>query len=99
MLRLLEHNRASVQAEIQVRVLPVKHTRLPTIGKIAFCVRSQKSSDLPHSRHTLQALPFVLETPSQIQRKDALHRRIAEIEDALSLFSRPQVLIKIDEAA
>lgn len=45
----------------------------------------------------MQALPFVLETPSQLQRKDVLHRRLAEIEDALTLFSKQQVLIKDDE--
>jgi hypothetical protein len=44
--------------------------------------------------HALQALPFVIETPSQRKLKAALDARLKEIEDALEVFSQPNVLVE-----
>lgn len=41
----------------------------------------------------IQQLPFVIETPSQIRRKNDLEQRLREIEDAFKIFSRPKVLV------
>lgn len=42
----------------------------------------------------MQALPFVIETPSQIRHKEALEKRMREIEQATALFSRPKILVQ-----
>lgn len=44
-----------------------------------------------------QALPFVVERPSARQHKAELEARLAEIEEALALFSRRTVLVKLEE--
>lgn len=41
----------------------------------------------------LQGLPIIIETPSQIRRKDELEKRLKEIEDAFKVFSRSKVLV------
>lgn len=43
----------------------------------------------------LQALPFLIETPSQKAHKTSLERRLQEIEEANKLFSRTKVLVEI----
>lgn len=43
----------------------------------------------------LQSLPIIIETPSQIRRKDELERRLKEIDDAFKVFNRPKVLVHI----
>ncbi|KAK9822379.1 hypothetical protein WJX81_005307 [Elliptochloris bilobata] len=45
----------------------------------------------------MQALPFVIETPSARRHKAELDARFAEVEEALVLFSRRTVLVKDDE--
>ncbi|GFH06303.1 4-diphosphocytidyl-2 C-methyl-D-erythritol synthase [Haematococcus lacustris] len=40
----------------------------------------------------LQSMPIVIETPSQIRRKDEMERRLREIADAVKIFSRPKGL-------
>ncbi|KAK3266992.1 hypothetical protein CYMTET_24420 [Cymbomonas tetramitiformis] len=42
----------------------------------------------------LQKLPFTVETPSQIKRKQGLEDRLKEVEDALRVFSRKRVLVR-----
>eukprot|EP00884_Botryococcus_braunii_P016170 jgi/Botrbrau1/3236/Bobra.174_1s0009.1 len=42
----------------------------------------------------IQALPFVIETPGQIRQKQALEKRMQEIEQATSLFSRTKILVQ-----
>lgn len=39
-------------------------------------------------------LPFVVETPSMIRKKNDLENKLKEIERAISLFSRPKVYVK-----
>lgn len=39
-------------------------------------------------------LPFVIETPSMIRKKNELESKLTEIENAINLFSRPKVYIK-----
>ena len=43
----------------------------------------------------LQALPFLIETPSQKAHKTSLERRLQEIEEANKVFSRIKVLVEI----
>ncbi|KAA6419645.1 MAG: hypothetical protein FRX49_10369 [Trebouxia sp. A1-2] len=43
----------------------------------------------------LQALPFLIETPSQKAHKTSLERRLQEIEEANKVFSRTKVLVEI----
>lgn len=43
----------------------------------------------------LQALPFLIETPSQKAHKTGLERRLQEIEEANKVFSRAKVLVEI----
>lgn len=45
------------------------------------------------TRRATQGLPLRIETPSAIRRKEDLERRLAEIEDATKIFSRPKVLV------
>ena len=42
----------------------------------------------------IQALPFVIETPSAIKHKARLEKRLEEIAEARRIFSRPKVLVK-----
>lgn len=42
----------------------------------------------------IQALPFVIETPSAIKNKARLEKRLQEIAEARRIFSRPTVLVK-----
>jgi hypothetical protein len=42
----------------------------------------------------VQALPFVIKTPSQRRHKAALEARLQEIEEALDVFSQPKVLVQ-----
>lgn len=44
---------------------------------------------------TAQALPFLIETPSQKAHKTSLERRLQEIEEANKVFSRTKVLVEI----
>ena len=41
----------------------------------------------------LQALPFVIETPSLIRKQQQLENKLREIDNAVSLFSKPKVYI------
>ena len=41
----------------------------------------------------LQALPFVIETPSLIRKQQLLENKLREIENALNLFNKPKVYI------
>lgn len=43
----------------------------------------------------MQALPFLIETPSQKAHKTSLERRLQEIEEANKVFSRMKVLVEI----
>ncbi|KAL6763406.1 flagellar/basal body protein [Haematococcus lacustris] len=43
----------------------------------------------------LQSMPIVIETPSQIRRKDEMERRLREIADAVKIFSRPKVIVHV----
>ena len=43
----------------------------------------------------VQALPFLIETPSQKAHKTSLERRLQEIEEADKVFSRTKVLVEI----
>ena len=43
----------------------------------------------------MQALPFLIETPSQKAHKTSLERRLQEIEEANKVFSRTKVLVEI----
>ena len=43
----------------------------------------------------IRALPFVIETPSQIRRQNELHARLKEIEEAVKIFSRAKVLVHV----
>ncbi len=45
----------------------------------------------------LNALPLQSVTLRVKQRKAALESKLSEIEDALKIFSRPRVFVKIDE--
>ena len=42
----------------------------------------------------LQAMPFVIETPSQVRTKSGLEKKLLEIENALSVFSRRRVFVE-----
>jgi hypothetical protein len=42
-----------------------------------------------------QALPFLIETPSQKAHKTSLERRLQEIEEANKVFCRTKVLVEI----
>ena len=42
-----------------------------------------------------QAMPFVIETPSQVRLKTGLERRLLEIENALVVFARRKVFVEI----
>jgi len=46
------------------------------------------------THRSLQMMPFVIETPSQIKHKAHLERRLAEIEAAQKAFSRPRVYVE-----
>jgi hypothetical protein len=46
--------------------------------------------------HSLQRMPVVVETPSQVKHKTQLERKLQEIEEATRIFSRPKVLVKND---
>lgn len=50
---------------------------------------------LPLHITTLQTMPIIVETPSQIRRKNELETRLREIEDAFKVFSRPKVLVHL----
>ncbi len=43
----------------------------------------------------VQALPFLIETPSQKAHKTSLERRLQQIEEANKVFSRTKVLVEI----
>jgi Calmodulin-binding len=41
----------------------------------------------------LQALPFVIETPSLIRKQSMLENKLQEIDNAMNLFNKPKVYI------
>lgn len=43
----------------------------------------------------IQALPIVIETPSQIRRRDDLEQRLRDIEEGLKVFARSKVLVRL----
>lgn len=45
--------------------------------------------------HVIQALPFIIETPSKRKLRDGLEAKLLEVEEALELFNQPQVLVAI----
>eukprot|EP00898_Chlorokybus_atmophyticus_P006833 jgi/Chlat1/7150/Chrsp57S06821 len=42
---------------------------------------------------SIMALPFVIETPSQIRLKNSLERKMSELDEAIKLFSRKKVFV------
>ena len=42
-----------------------------------------------------QALPFIIEIPSQRKLRDGLEAKLLEVEEAMELFNQPQVLVAI----
>lgn len=53
----------------------------------------QRSRD--EAMNQMRKLPFVIETPSMIRKKNDLEIKLKEIESAISLFSRPKVYVKL----
>ena len=45
----------------------------------------------------LQHMPFIVETPSAQRKKLALEDKLKEIEDAVALFSRTKVFVKVED--
>lgn len=45
----------------------------------------------------LRKLPFVIETPSQKKRQEALENKLREIDSALAIFSKPKVYVALDK--
>lgn len=43
----------------------------------------------------IQALPIVIETPSQIRRRDDLEQRLRDIDEGLKVFARSKVLVRL----
>jgi hypothetical protein len=43
----------------------------------------------------LQRMPFVIETPSLRKKQEALENKLREIEQALSIFSKPKVYVAL----
>jgi hypothetical protein len=43
----------------------------------------------------LSKLPFVVKIPSQVRLKHELERKLHEIDEAVRIFSRPKVLVKV----
>lgn len=39
-------------------------------------------------------MPLVVETRTQIKRKETLEAKLSEVEDAIRIFSRPKVFVK-----
>lgn len=58
---------------------------------LAFC----SAKLLCDHMHVVQALPFMIETPSQRKRRDGLEAKLLEVEEALELFNQPQVLVAV----
>lgn len=45
-------------------------------------------------RQQLMRMPLVVETRTQIKRKETLEAKLSEVEDAIRIFSRPKVFVK-----
>ena len=52
--------------------------------------------NLKTTKDQLARMPLLVETPSAINRKAQLERKMQEIEDAINIFSRKKVYIKED---
>lgn len=65
--------------------------------------RQEMLDALSRSKHDIEAqllaMPFVLDTISQVHHKKKLEERLAEVEQALRIFSQRRVLVKSDDAA
>lgn len=46
--------------------------------------------------HLLERMPFVIETPSMRKRQQDLENKIREIENAISIFSKPKVYVAMN---
>lgn len=47
----------------------------------------------------LQGLPLRVVTMAQKRHKAALEQRVEELEEAITIFSKPKVLVEIEDAA
>ncbi len=69
-----------------MRILP-EQERLETLHILA-CNREEVERQLA-------GLPIIIETPSMIRRQRELEARLQEIHEAVKVFSRPKVLVKV----
>lgn len=70
-----------------MRLMP-EHERLDTLRIL------QESKEEALSQ--IRKLPFVIETPSQKKKQEFLESKLREIDNALSIFSKPKVFVALD---
>ncbi|RYE83916.1 MAG: hypothetical protein EOO65_03150 [Methanosarcinales archaeon] len=70
-----------------MRIMP-EEERLETIAML--------EASLKETREALSKFKFVVDVPSQVRRKAELEEKLTKLEEALRVFSKPRVLVKLD---
>mmetsp|Transcript_25560 Transcript_25560/g.64845 ORF Transcript_25560/g.64845 Transcript_25560/m.64845 type:complete len:296 (-) Transcript_25560:370-1257(-) len=91
-MELAEHADAVARAK-EAALIPPGMRLLPEEERLeTLAILERNKRDVEKA---LQSMPIIIETPSQIRRKDELEKRLKEIDDAFKVFSRAKVLVHI----
>ncbi|KAK9814667.1 hypothetical protein WJX72_009492 [[Myrmecia] bisecta] len=88
----LVQQQAAEQAAKEASIIPAGMRILPEEERLEMLAVLRQSRAEVDAK--IQALPFVIETPSQKKYQAGLEARLAEIEQATKLFSRSKVLVQ-----
>lgn len=98
--RYLEERKAKAEREEEERLrrmpdpsCPVGMKLMPEQERVETLQILERNK--AEAMNQLTKLPFVVETPSMIRKKNDLEAKLKEIERAISLFCRPKVYVKL----
>ncbi len=73
---------------------PRGHRVMPDSERLETLSLLKKSMD--EASDALRKMPFTSDVPSSIKRRAELEAKVKKMEDAITVFSRPKVFVKID---
>jgi hypothetical protein len=85
---------AKRQAELEAAGCPRGHRLMPEAERLETLALMRAACD--EAQDALQRMPLRVEIPSAVRKKQELEAKVNKLEEALKVFQRPRVFVKID---
>ena len=85
---------AKRQAELEAAGCPRGHRLMPEAERLETLALMRAAH--VEAQDALQRMPLRVEIPSAVRKKQELEAKVAKLEEALKVFQRPRVYVKID---